>query len=351
MAAMRRKKSRRPEPGAALAWACNGAPAQQRETLGQLGEQLKREAIRHLLPPRLARLHTPFFLKTSHRCASDVRRRLEEANIVGVGFGLKESEGTFTGTLAVRIYVRRKVALSRLGRAVRVPKEVAGHPTDVIAVSRLRWQARPISAGAGISAQFGKRGSAGCVVVQAGDATRHVLSAAHVLAYAANAASGDIIVEPPRDEPGSTRLGTLVDFEPLLDDGTDNLMDAALARLDAPGDVLPAPLHIGALDPAPVEPVLYASVRKFGAATGHTLGVVSDAQADVTMNGSVRYKDLFEIKGCEVPFSKGGDSGALVVDALTNRPMGLIVGGNGEFRTYATPISRVLARFHATIVT
>ena len=88
-----------------------------------------------------------------------------------------------------------------------------------------------------------------------------------------------------------------------------------------------------------MDPVPYRSVRKYGAGTGETIGVITDIHASVTLElgtGSYLFDDVIQVVGAGGQFSTGGDSGALVVDALTRRPIGLIIGGKGN-RSFAEP--------------
>jgi hypothetical protein len=96
---------------------------------------------------------------------------------------------------------------------------------------------------------------------------------------------------------------------------------------------------------------LYQSVRKHGRTTGHTLGVVMDVAADFTMNYGVQtadFEDQIAIVGAGGAFSQPGDSGALVVDGVSRRPVGLLFCGGGN-TTFANPIDLVLQRFGAQI--
>ncbi len=96
-----------------------------------------------------------------------------------------------------------------------------------------------------------------------------------------------------------------------------------------------------------MDPVLYRSVRKYGAGIGLTIGVVTEIHASVTLDlntGSYLFADVIKVVGAGGPFSTGGDSGALVVDALTQRPIGLIIGGKGN-RSFVSPIKLILKRF------
>jgi hypothetical protein len=102
-----------------------------------------------------------------------------------------------------------------------------------------------------------------------------------------------------------------------------------------------------------MDPLLFQSVRKYGPSTGHTLGIVTDVAADTTFtidDGEYLFENVIQITGSgDGDFSVGGDSGALVVDALSSRPVGLIIGGAGS-RTFVSPLRRVLDRFGVQLV-
>ena len=49
------------------------------------------------------------------------------------------------------------------------------------------------------------------------------------------------------------------------------------------------------------------------------------------------------------PFSAGGDSGSLIVDAVTGQPVALLFAG-GLGQTFANPIDPILARFKVEIL-
>jgi hypothetical protein len=190
-------------------------------------------------------------------------------------------------------------------------------------------------------------GSLGCLVTKRGDDDWYLLSACHVLARAGDAKYGDTIVEPARPDDKAAPIAILADFEPLKVDGTANLFDAAIARLHQKTDVKAQLPLIGVPKLSPMDPIPYRSVRKYGAGTGLTLGVITDAHADVTLElgtSAYLFADVIQVVGAGGIFSTGGDSGALVVDALTSRPIGLIIGGKGN-RSFVSPIKVVLQRF------
>jgi hypothetical protein len=178
-----------------------------------------------------------------------------------------------------------------------------------------------------------------------------VLSACHVLALAGNAQVGDVIVEPGRPHAAASPFAVLADFEPLKNDDTINPYDAAIARLHNKTDVTANIPQIG-IKPDPVEAVEYQSVRKYGAGTGQTLGVVTAVRSRARLElgtDSFLFDNVIKVVGAGRPFSVGGDSGAVVVDAQTRRPVGLIIGGD-YMATYLSPIGPVLQRFGARLV-
>jgi hypothetical protein len=67
---------------------------------------------------------------------SDVQARyaeelMKKANVVGVGVGLKQTEGQFTETLALVVLVEKKLPLEELKEEDLLPKEIEGVPIDV----------------------------------------------------------------------------------------------------------------------------------------------------------------------------------------------------------------------------
>lgn len=98
--------------------------------------------------------------------------------------------------------------------------------------------------------------------------------------------------------------------------------------------------------------VLYQSVRKHGRTTRHTVGVVMDIAADIRVTfgtESADFENQLEISGVSGGFSESGDSGSLVVDAVTRRAVALLFAGGGS-ATFANPIGPVLSRFGVEIV-
>ena len=242
---------------------------------------------------------------------------------------------------------------------MRVVQYVADRPTtvasnrgaDAAQRSPPKLHARPASFGAGISHVQGDAGSIGCFVVKPGEDAWYILSACHVLALSGEARPGDTIVEPARPNEHAAPLAILTDFEPLKEDGAANAFDAAIARVASKTDVT-AQFALIRIDPVPMDALAFQSVRKFGAGTGDTLGVVTKLHARTTLELGPRsylFPDVIQVAGAGGPFSTGGDSGALVVDAQSSRPIGLVIGGDGA-HSFVSPIRSVLQRFDVRLV-
>ena len=117
-------------------------------------------------------------------------------------------------------------------------------------------------------------------------------------------------------------------------------------------DVLPSITVIGAVTPPTMHAAIFQSVRKHGRTTLHTVGVVMDVAADIKVrygNRIAAFEDQIAIEGVGGNFSQGGDSGSLIVDAVSRSPVGLLFAGGGG-TTFANWIDPVLARFNAEIV-
>ena len=286
-------------------------------------------------------------------------------NIVGVGYGVKTASGaTVDGQIAVRVYVRAKMTLTSVPGAEVVPADVNGTPTDVVAVGDVKafshvW---PTSCGVSVGHKSVTAGTLGCLVEKPGDPTPYILSNNHILADTNAAAIGDEILQPgPLD--GGVLTGDIIahlsDFERLMlvpagsaPSATPNAYDAAIAKLLDSATVTPDILQIGAVSATAKPSALHQSVRKHGRTTLHTVGVVTDVSAAIRVGYGTRvadFDDQIAVIGAGGLFSSGGDSGALVVDAVSLQPVGLLFAG-GASTTFVNPIDVVLARFGARIL-
>ena len=216
------------------------------------------------------------------------------------------------------------------------------------------------------SQRFCCSGTLGALVNAGG--VLQILSNNHVLARNNDGSSGDDINQPGSIDVGcqivpSDFVAALSQFQPISFSSS-NTIDAAIATIRS-GQVRTdgAILDIGQPSSIPGGASIGMAVKKSGRTSGLTHGrIVSIA---VTVNVGyptecggdqvriaqfvnqirIRGKPFFRV------FSKGGDSGSLVVEdtASCPRPVGLLFAG-GRLDTFANPINDVLSAFGATIV-
>jgi len=210
-----------------------------------MGVKLKiPKRLTHKLAGRaMAELH-PFFLGAPVNAAafSIVRnwKRFRtlwwDSQIMGLGLAEKLSDGCRTGVVAVRVYVRRKLARARLAPAVRIPRSLnlSGDIRVVTDVVELRdfpvaEAAIPIGHFSGLT-----EGTLGPLLLAAGDT--YGLTCRHVAAPVGHTSStGDAIESPPdRDGLANHSIGQLFSWTALDRVGV-NVSDAALVKLDTVG--------------------------------------------------------------------------------------------------------------------
>jgi hypothetical protein len=317
-------------------------------------------------------------LKAAHRKLDNEKSSatFDMANVVGWAIGAKRCCGKYTGDLAIKVYVRRKVVSGRVSNAAKVPPDVDGIPTDVIQMGRIRASGpfgyidRPVPYGSPIANYRVPEGTLGCLVIL-DDNKFCILSNNHILAALNEGQDlSDPILQPgPLDfapfgiPPGDDRLrndlryriGVLLRYKPIVfasdDPNAVNLIDAAVAWTteayvkaafpDSP------PGYI--LTPSPVMGAVHNTVQKYGCESGLTIGEIVDVNASVTVtyqNGKVAvFHQQYKIEGRSGLFAVPGDSGALValVGSDGNRPLAL------QFATdlstgfsFANPIDAVM---------
>jgi hypothetical protein len=286
--------------------------------------------LAHLHPPSKAEgmahvheLHGPWF---------------RQANVVGLGAGRQLRRGKHAGP-ALRVFVRRKFPLDHLDPNELIPKVIDGRPLgvdgdlilDVQAVGSPRAQSlivvnRPALPGYNVGDGSGASGTIGCVVKDRTSGALLGLSCAHVLAAAGPAAGAPIYV-PSYGEAqqsgvlGQAQIGTLgsvarVGFAPA--DGSTNV-DAATFL---PADPTSLSALIATLGQRPkglrTSVATGLSVRKVGAISGDTHGVVQTTTACVKMTladaTGVTNEAIFLDQIGVSSFTDDGDSGALVLD-------------------------------------
>ncbi len=230
------------------------------------------------------------------------------------------------------------------------------------------WQTRPIDLGTtggninDISFLFCCSGTLGSLVKDSSGNNYYILSNNHVLARTNKAAIGEDI-----SQPGLIDNSCVRDFSEVVADlsafktisfttGTINKVDAAIARIRAGAvDTSGYILDIGPINSSIVAPTVGMAVKKSGRTTGLTTGNITaiNVTVDVTYNkqcgiGSQKARFVNQIMIGPGGFSKGGDSGSLVVKKVASCPqaVGLLFAGSSSV-TIANPISYVLSAFSA----
>lgn len=293
-----------------------------------------------------------------HRAAT--RRLADIPGFLGVGCGLKETAGVITEQPCWRVYVRAKQPIRALRAAARVPRDLLGWPTDVIARTPARAAAAetmPIVAdGALIANSQGVPGTLGCRAWVQRTGQPLLLSSHHVL-FGKNAQRGDRVwhVRPGaaahRYHPIARNLEGRA--ETIRYDGQPYFIDAAVAALD--------PLRATESIASPARravATLGQLVVKHGATTGRTTGRIIDicypdrwfaheqsrdapgqlliAPADASPPGETRGPS-----DARPAFCHTGDSGSVVRDD-TGAVVGLLWGSNARGEGVACHIGPVL---------
>jgi hypothetical protein len=173
---------------------------------------------------------------------------LAKQNVVGVGVGLKESNGQLTDQVAVVVLVEQKKPLAALTPEEMIPRELEGMRTDVIEVGHLwanqsgqsRQKFRPVIP-SGVSVGHFKvtAGTLGTIVRDKATGDLFMLSNNHVLANSNDAVLGDAILQPAAMDGGQNPADMVARLERYV-------------KIDFIGDTITAPNQvIGAPKPAP----------------------------------------------------------------------------------------------------
>ena len=280
---------------------------------------------------------------------------LISANVIGWGIG-KAIEGTVLDT--VRVYVRELPDPT-------IPDRFGDLPTDVVEVGQITDyqnptdRYRPTPCGVSIGHPDIRAGTLGCLVKK--DGNHYILSNNHVLADNNAAEIGDPVIQPGRTDGGTSPdddIATLEPYQEIDFTGAPNHIDAAIALVgsDSQTIVLPEIIEIGMPQSTPMPASEDQIVRKRGRTTGDTLGQIKDTVADLFINygadNEAWFEDQILVESVESEhFARGGDSGSLIVDAETLRPVALLFAGSDTTGiTIANHIDLVLQHYGVTVV-
>lgn len=302
---------------------------------------------------------------------------LDGANVSGLGIGYRTRRGETTDELTLKVYVTRKVAQEYVHKDDLLPSTVSvgkrrlgvdieQAPMHEAQVFNLR--SRPLRGGSSIgtltaAGQATGTGTLG-VCVTRDDGRTYMLSNDHVLTVAGLLPIGSRVTQPSLPDGGASpgdQIATVVERVPI-DFGTTvitlpggrrvrvrnpNEVDAALAVVDQQFENSNREIHwvgypaFDVLDLRNDVSAIGRLVHKMGRTTEYTVGEIISVANDVPVDYSRAFGNqpgtnvaLFidqlrirRVGGGD--FSRPGDSGSLIVDAATNRPVGLLFAGGG----------------------
>lgn len=321
--------------------------------------ELKTEIATRVVPKAIEALRARGGLSITTLSLAKARAGAEPQLALGVAPGRHAGDVK----LAVRLQRRSLEGAESLLDNIR---SRAGNEVDVRFVGRVTRQkrpwyqtrTRPLVPGASVGHFKITAGTIGALAIEKRTGRIMILSNNHVLANENDAKPGDAILQPGAIDGGHRPqdvVAKLVKFV-TLKPGAANLLDAATAAVNRAIAADPRDYHeLGRLAGASLEPLMPgAAVAKLGRTTGATHGRVTAVEVDnVVVNydlGTLSFDNQIEIESsASGPFSAGGDSGSLILDA-DRRGCALLFAGSetggpdGRGLTYANPIAIVLRK-------
>ena len=203
--------------------------------------------------------------------------------------------------------------------------------------------------------------SAGTIGARVKDSSGAVyaLSNNHVYALENQASTGSNVLQPGRydtgcDAYGSTVIGTLFDFKPIVfSTSASNEIDAAIALSDSTklGNATPSNGY-GKPSSVTVGATLGVAVQKYGRTTSLTKGTITGINVAINVGytaGTASFVNQILVTSRKA-FIKAGDSGSLLVTDPSRNPVGLLFAGDSSGRyAFANPIGPVLQHFGVSI--
>ncbi len=243
---------------------------------------------------------------------------------------------------------------------VKTKKREKAKPVAAGAPAQHQQRRRPVPAGVEIGPLGGNFvGTLGCFVRRgAGNSgPLFVLSNNHVLADVNRFSLGTQFTQPFSSSPADV-IAALSDFEPIRFPGPGsqprNVMDAAIASVSDPGQVtLGRMLNIANYTPQLLAARPGMEVTKAGRTTGVTRGRIRAIRVrGVQVNYGTRqnpiiatFDNAITITGAgSAPFSNPGDSGSVILDERSGRPVALLFAGDGVTTT-ACDVAAACTRF------
>jgi len=260
-------------------------------------------------------------------------------NVVGFGYGPRRVGGSHIRELALKVYVKSKLPRSRVRIPIPRELEIPGHrpvPIDVVAMGNPSPHGSVVPAGSAIGHDGGGWGTLGCLVTKTGDTAPYILGNSHVLALCGYAHEGEAI-RRASSTAFEDRIATLDKWVPFVgSDGFDNVVDAAIAKVDDTDLVSAAILDLGVPTGVSWFAPPGSKVRVHGAASGTRTAEVTDANFHGKLDydgpaGSftLGFRDQILIE----PINEPGDSGAIALNE-SGRIVGMHCWGSRDFSVY-----------------
>jgi hypothetical protein len=292
--------------------------------------------------------------------------RRPRSNVVGLGLGVKWTNGEPTGEPALLVLVTQKLPKEEVHPSDIVPEKLSNMQTDVlsigypfagggseIGIQTLAKRVRPARGGYSVGHFAITAGTIGTCVydILPGGATNppahgvgipskyYILSNNHVLANSNAALPGDAILQPGPFDGGvnpSDRIATLTRFIPITFNPPvplpqhRNLVDCAIAEGEF-HDLDRELYWSGAVRAwrRKQNVTVGTIVKKTGRTTNFTTGRITTVNATVDVNYGGGRVARFTDQILTTPISAGGDSGSLVT-TLDNVAVGLLFAGSAQ---------------------
>ena len=287
---------------------------------------------------------------------------LSRPGVTGVDIGYKEVAGRPTDRLAIRVLVEKK---RDVPEDEEIPKEIEGHPTDVIErrfelhvarvpVGQIQLQQDvgiydPLRGGIGIGpcreiGGYVYVGTLGTFVVDRTTGLEQMLSNFHVMAVDEGHAVGDQMCNPARVDGGACPANVV---GALRNQSLGGEVDCAVADHTARAWAAEI-VDVGAVR-GTNQTAIGESVRKRGRTTLLTAGTVDTVDLTTTIDYGNGIGEVMLTRQIGInpdtqrnpKFSDHGDSGAVVVNDA-NEVVGLNFAGDESGYAIANPISSVL---------
>lgn len=259
-------------------------------------------------------------------------------NLLGIAITEKRSAGKYVSEPAITLLVRRKIPLSKLTRAQRLPRTINGYTTDVVSIGTPRFAQGPVvRAGDAINIAGRHPGTLGAFLHD-GAGQRYAITNGHVV----GGTLGATAYSPPFGTAEATPIG-LVQHAAAPVPGTINALDLALVALEQTVEINPLLPTIGSVsgltapDPAQL-------VRMNGHSSPNAFGwfFASRANLSLPIDGftyGFREVQIFWAQG-NGTFGAQGDSGSIIVDDNSQAAIGQLFAVSSGF-AYAIPMERI----------